>query len=137
MNKINPLYIIGLLLFLLLLLVYKNSTMQNKLQSQQLSNKQTLSQAKELNSLKKAFKSKKRNQTTFESILNHPHLSKYSAQKDTSKSRMSVNLENLNKKAFDTLSSKLFNSTLKIDSFIYNRMNEHNISVEIGVLLWD
>jgi len=135
MNKINPLYIIGLLLFLLILLVYKNGTLETKLQTQEIINKQTLKEAKEIASLKRAFKSANRNKTALNSILNHPQLKKYSVQKEVSKTSMSIKLENINKKAFDTLSSKLFNSTLKIDSFAFERMNENNISVEAEVAL--
>jgi len=135
MNKINPLYIIGLLLFLLILLVYKNGTLETKLQTQELINKQTLKEAKEIASLKRAFKSANRNRTALNSILNHPQIKKYSVQKEVSKTSMSIKLENINKKAFDTLSSKLFNSTLKIDSFAFERMNENNISVEAEVAL--
>jgi len=135
MTKINPLYIIGVLLFLLLLLVYKNSTMQTKLQTVEINNKNSLKEAKEIASLKRAFKSSNRNKTALNSILNHPILKRYNAQKDISKSRMSIKLENIDKKAFDTLSSKLFNSTLKIDSFIFERMNENNITVKAEVIL--
>lgn len=137
MNKINPLYIIALLLFLLLLLVYKNSTMQTKLQTVEINNKNSLKEAKEIASLKRSFKSENRNKTALNSILNHPQLKRYNAQKEVSKSRMSIKLENIDKKAFDTLSSKIFNSTLKIDSFIFERINENNITVEAEVRLWE
>jgi len=135
MNKINPLYIIALLLFLLLLLVYKNSSMQTKLQTVEINNKNSLKEAKEIASLKRAFKSENRNKTALNSILNHPQLKKYNSQKEVSNSRMSITLENIDKKAFDTLSSKIFNSTLKIDSFMFERVSENNITVKAEVLL--
>jgi len=135
MNKINPLYIVALLLFLLIIVVYKNSSMQEKMQYQQTMNKQTLQEAKELASLKKAFKSEGRNRAMFESILNHPHLKKFNVEKDVAKGRYEIKYENLNKQAFDALSSKLFNSTLKIDSFTFNRLNDNNISVKAGIIL--
>ena len=135
MNRINPLYIILFLLLLLFLLVYKNASIKSKIQNQQKLNSKILSQAKEIDSLKRAFKNRKRDKTTFKSILSHPHIKRFVTQQSITDKKLSAKLDNLNKRAFDALSSKLFNSTLKIDSFSFKRLNEHNISVEFGVAL--
>lgn len=129
-NKINPLYILLLLLFIAIVTLYKTEDMESIVEKRSIEVMEFEKEAREIRNLKDSWDDTKKSKKILDSLLASSQLRKFQptrAQIANNKER--IEIADIDHRSIDFVVNKILNSTLKIEHLEITRENEHNMSV--------
>lgn len=133
--KVNPLFILLLLVIIFGLVLYKNVTMEKKMAGAASYIKQVEKKAITISSMKNSWQNPKISQQKVQSILRHPFLGKAEVTQEVRQGRLIATVKKANKQALDTLCNKILNETLTIKKFTILRQSDQMADVELEIIL--
>ena len=117
MNKINPLYIIALLLIMVIFMISKTGNLQQQINAIKVSIATTQITGKYLADLKKEFSNKQQHAKIAQSIIEQQGLMNDGNTFKVNPTNITIELNNLNNAQTQKVVSKLINSSLYITRF--------------------
>jgi len=135
MNKINPLYILGFFVFVLLLMIYQNVKMQDKIvtATQQVSVVKQVGQ--EIASLKKHWKNPTQAQKNIEALLNNRAFKTHVSKKEKKSNLYKIELKDINAATLDKFMSKILNEYVIVKKINIERSAEDKIKIAMELEL--
>jgi len=134
MNRINPLYILGLLVAILLIVLYQNHALQKRIAQESASLVQLEAKAKEIATLKRYWGDAKLQKKRILSILSAPFISRFVKDKKVYKNKIHVSLKGVDAPNADRVMDKIFNSFVKVSSFKATQ-NKNSVDMEVEFAL--
>lgn len=131
----KPVLILGLLLVVLLVVIFKTSQMNGDLAERLVAVKAIESEAKQIDELKSSWERRGNAQKRMDAALSHPALKQFEINKEQKKDIYVVEIPLIDKRGLDALTGKVLNETLKIETFEIVRLDENNASVKLEVRL--
>ena len=133
MNRINPLYLALLLLFVLLMLVFKLENAKSELSEAKEEYKATAALVSELSGLKKVYADKKKVKKELVRVLNNPLLKKLDMQQHTTGSAMRIDIKSIDAKALNYLMGKVLNNSYNITALTIKRLSDEKASLQMEI----
>ncbi|MCD6259471.1 MAG: hypothetical protein J7J31_07700 [Helicobacteraceae bacterium] len=133
MNKINPLYILGLLVIFFLFSVFQLSKAKEEYKEQANSYQETRELALRLNGIKSVYTQEKVLQSKLDQLIKQlqakgVELNKVESKKNTVISAMSIDLANLN-----TLMGKILNGSYEIKEINLQRISDEKARIRLEI----
>ena len=133
MSRINPFYIVAMLLFILVFAFFKLSTLKEEL-SEVKSEYSTISAlSSELVGLKKAYASSQKSKKSLQRILRNSALKNANIKQKNSKNAIKLSSDKMQKRALNTLLGKVLNATYNITSFKIRKLSDTHVSFEMEI----
>ncbi len=135
MNKINPIYILGFFVLVLIIVIFQNFSIKNKIleTTQQVSSIKQNGQV--IASLKKHWKNPAQSQKSIDAILNHRDFKANVVKLKKKASSYKISLHNLDAKKLDKLVGKILNEYVILKKITIDRIAENNISMKMEIEL--
>lgn len=133
MNRLNPLYIIALALFVAFFSLVKLQNVKTEIQQTQKSVDEKVKIAKELGSLKKVYSDKTKIKRALEKILRYSTIQKANISKEYRKSGVTLKVESINLVALNALMGKLLNGSFAIEKLNVKRLSDKKATLEVGI----
>jgi len=133
MNRINPLYIGMLLIFVLFFLVLKLENAKDELNFTKQSFNKTKKLAVDTSSLKNVYENKKFLKNSILSIISRPILRDSSIVKDISSSGIVISSDNMNLSSLNFLMSKVLNMPFNITILEIRRLSNTKSSLKMEI----
>lgn len=133
MNRLNPLYIIALALFVAFFSLVKLQNVKTEIQQTQKSVDEKVKIAKELGSLKKVYSDKTKIKHALEKILRYSTIQKANISKEYRKSGVTLKVESINLVALNALMGKLLNGSFAIEKLNVKRLSDKKATLEVGI----
>lgn len=124
MNRVNPLYIALLLVFILVISIFKLSAAKSELDEVKLTYKETSALANELVSLKRAYKDSKKLKSIFRSLKVETKFKKHS---------LKVSSSSLDKRTLNNMMSKVLNGSFNITSLTIKKLSPQKVSFDMEI----
>ena len=131
MNRLNPLYIVALLLTLLLMLLWQNHKIRQSIDMRQKEIYRLQEQGQKLTALKNYWGEEKQKARVEQFIQ---FAKKYVAKKEPHGTSITIRLDNLKSRNSDRVASKLLNSFIIIKNLSIKRKDKEEISMETELL---
>lgn len=135
MNRINPFYILALLVIVFLFLLFKLSNAHEQLSLQKQNYKQTQKMALELSGLKKLYAKSTKTSRALRKILSQPSLKDAKIELKESKKLMKITSKKLTKKALHSLMNKILNGSYNIKKLKIKRLTKTEVSLDMEIAL--
>lgn len=123
MNRINPIYVVLLLIFIPLFLLFKLSYAKTELYEAREAYKQTLKLSTELDGLKKAYSKK----------LKLPSLKSASLVQKRSKSGLIISSKSIDIKELNFVMGKVLNGTYNINTLKIKKLSDTKVSLYMEI----
>ena len=135
MNKINPLYILGFFVLVLILTVIQNYSIQNKIaEAAQLVS--TIKQnGQEISTLKKHWKNSKQTVQHIEALLNQNPFKSKVIKKERKASLYKIALHHLDAPLLDRFLGKILNEYVVLKKLTIDRASSTDISITLEIEL--
>jgi hypothetical protein len=135
MNKINPLYILGFFVFVLLLMIYQNVKMQNKIvtATQQVSVIKQVGQ--EIASLKQHWKNPTQAKKNIDALLNNRVFKTHVSKKEKKSNTYKIELKDIDAATLDKFMSKILNEYVILKKIKIERLAEKKIKIAMELEL--
>ncbi len=133
LNNINPLYTVGVLLLVLLLVSYKSVKNSEKLSSSNTALTVFEENVKEIDDLKKKWGDKNRAKEMAESILASPALKNTEIENKTHAKGAEFEMKNTNFASIELVLNKILNSPLQLKAFELVRKDDVNMSLKAEI----
>lgn len=128
MNKIHPLYLLALSLFIAVAVAVADARQERKCLRLQAENQQIEATGKTLMRLKDAWKDPKRDRSDIDTILNLREVQSHVKSKVLERGVYRVEVTELGRKELDKMLGKLFNETVRIKKIELQRNSDTNVS---------
>ncbi len=135
MNKINPIYILLFFISITLFMMYQSSSMQDKISEQEQKNSTILQSGKQLKVLQERWGDSQSAKRDIDKVLELKQLSKKLKSATLDDGIYTIKLDALTAREVDTLTSKLLNLSVEIESINYKRDSDKSVSVEMEFVL--
>jgi len=133
MNRVNPLYLGLLLLFVLALSIFKLNSAKDELIDAKQSYKEVSKLANELVSLKAVYNNKKKLEKSLRRILRNNTLKTAKIKSKFKKSNVKLGSKSIDKKALDFLMGKIFNSTYNVVVLDIKKLSKEKASFKMEI----
>lgn len=128
MNKIHPLYLLALSLFIAVAVAVADARQERKCLRLQAENQEIEATGKTLMRLKDAWKDPKRDRSDIDTILNLREVQSHVKSKVLERGVYRVEVTELGRKELDKMLGKLFNETVRIKKIELQRNSDTNVS---------
>ncbi len=135
MNKINPIYILGFFVLVLVVMIFQNFSIRNTIveTTQQVSSVKQNGQA--IASLKKHWKNPVQSQKSIDALLNHRDFKANVLKQEKKANSYKISLHNLDARKLDKFVGKVLNEYVILKKITINRVAENNISMRMEIEL--
>lgn len=133
MNRINPLHIAGLLIFILIFFMIKLSSAKEELTDTKKLYQETLSLATQLKGLNEVYSNKSKVENSLKMLLKNSSLTSSNIKQKVSTAGIVLNSQSIDKTALNFLMGKLLNGSYNIISLKIKRLSEKNASLEMEI----
>lgn len=133
MNRVNPLYIVLLLLTIFAISILKLSSAKNELKDAQNSYKTTTTLSNELGSLKSAYSDGNRINRSLKALLNHPGLKASKLHYKFKKSSVTISSEGMSSNSLNMIMSKILNSSYNISLLHVKKLSETKVNFKMEI----
>jgi hypothetical protein len=133
MNRINPLYILALLVVVVFVLTYKIDEAKSEFRDNLLSLKESEDVAVKLSSLKTTYSDKTKTKQSLEKILRLPSIKALELDANFKKTSLKIHAKSIDKKGLNLLVSKLVNGSFIIDSMKVRRASESSAELSMEI----
>ena len=133
MNQINPIHIVALLVVLVFLLFVKLGQAKDALQAAQNSYSETSELVTKINGLKGVYDAKAQTKKALKRILRQPSLVNAHIEQKTTHHNTVLSTNSIDKKALDSLMSKILNGTYNIAQLDIQRVSDEKASVRLEI----
>lgn len=134
MNRINPLYIIALLVTILIVGIFKLQNIRNELKELKKSYKETKTLSTELSMLKAQYKNSSKIKISLRNILKNPILKSSLLDYSFKKSSLFINSKSIDINALNFLMSKILNASYQINKLDIKRLNDKTASFKMEII---
>ena len=131
MNRVNPLYILLILVALLGLLLYQSTKLDSTIAMQEKRLTQLKNRAKEIATLKNYWGDKRVQKRRVQALINSPIIKKFIKNSTNKKDGMKLTLTNIDGANADRIINKIGNSFVKIGSLAIKKESKTKISMEV------
>jgi len=131
MNRINPIYLIIILILLLTIVIYKCNSLDKYIYNKEKYVFHLEESAKELSTLRKYWGDKELQKKRINSLIQSTFIKKFIKTIEKNRDGVKIYFENINGKEGDFLLNKILNSFVKIDKLKILK-SDKKASVEIG-----
>ena len=128
MNRINPIYLVVLLVLILIFLMSKLNFTRDELLSEKSSYQDTLKVVTQLKGLNKIYSNKKSVKNSLNRVLANVSLKAANIKKKVGVSGVTLSSESIDKIALNFLMGKVLNGTYSIYSFKIKRLSDKKAS---------
>jgi hypothetical protein len=133
MNRLNPLYVGAFLIFMLLFLTFKLSSVKEELTLAKEEYKETSLTLNELSSLSSTYLGKEEVKKSLQRILVQPSLKSANIQQKLKSNSIMLSGSSVDKEALNSLLGKLLNGAYDIASFNIKKLSENQASFEVEI----
>lgn len=133
MNHINPIHILALLAVVIFLLFVKLGQAKDELQIAQDSYNETAELVMKIKGLKGIYDAKMQTKKALERILRQSSLAGANIQKKTTSRNIVLTAESIDKRALDSLMSKILNGTYRINLIDIRRLSNEKASLKLEI----
>ena len=133
MSRINPLYIVALLLLVLIFMFAQLSSVKDELVEVKNEYKEVSGIASELVGLKRIYGDAKKSKKMLQRVLRSSSLKSANIVQKSKKSTINLSAESISKSALNFLMGKILNGTYNITSFKMRKLSETNVSFEMEI----
>ncbi|QOY52842.1 hypothetical protein [Candidatus Sulfurimonas baltica] len=133
MNRINPIYVLILLVMILVLTTFKLNSGKIELKEAQEIYKTTEKIATELGGLKEVYGDKAKVKKSLKSILKQPALKSASISEKFKASSLSISSEAIEINSLNLLMSKLLNGAYDIHSMQIKKLSDDKVSFKMEI----
>jgi len=134
MNRINPLYIIALLVTILIVGIFKLQNTRSELKELKKSYKETKTLSTELSMLKAQYKNSSKIKISLRNILKNPILKSSLLDYSFKKSSLFVNSKSIDINALNFLMSKILNAPYQINKLDIKRLDDKTASFKMEII---
>ncbi|GEM_PF-1404528 len=135
MNKINPLYILGFFVLVLILTIVQNHSMQNKIAEATQLVSSIKQNGQKIATLKEHWKNSKQTLQHIESLLNQKPFNSKVVKNERKSSRYTIALEHLDAPLLDRFLGKILNEYVVLKKISIDRSSGTDISVALEIEL--
>ncbi len=135
MNKINPLYILGFFVLVLILTVVQNYSIQNKIAEAAEVVSSIKENGQKISTLKKHWKNSKQTLQHIEALLNQSPFKNKVVKKERKAGHYKVALHNLDAPLLDRFLGKILNEYVVLKKITIDRVSSTDISVALEIEL--
>ena len=135
MNKINPLYLLGIFIAVALLMMYESWAMEKKISRKAQENAQTEMLGKKVASLKTRWKDPKKARSRIDAVLNMRPFASKAGERRYKSGVYKVTVKELSAQELDRLSAKLLNETVPFKRLEMLRNGDRNVTVTMEFAL--
>ncbi len=133
MNRINPLHIGVLLVFILLFVLFKLNDAKNELTEVRQSYKETKEIALGLSGLKEVYEEKAKVQKALKRVLEQSSLGSAKIEQDIKTTSILLRSSSMDLEALNSLMSKLLNGLYTIKAMEIKKLSATNVSFEMEI----
>jgi len=133
MNRINPIYLGGLLLVVLMLFIFKLSSAKDELSEVKESYKTTAKLSTELSGLKDVYSQKSKTQKALQRVLRLASLRSADLKQKTKKSGVVISSESMDINALNSFMGKMLNGAYNITSLKIKRLSDEKVSLNVEI----
>lgn len=134
MSRINPIYIIAVLIFTFFILMYNLHSVNMELAEAKISYKETSQIASQIGGLSKVYSSNKQElNKSLDRVLKQASLKTANIKKKIGATSITLSSESMNKTAINSLMGKLLNGTYNIHTLNIKRLSDEQASLELEV----
>lgn len=128
MNKIHPLYLLGISLFLALVAAVMDMRLERSCLQRQKQNIKTEAMGKTLSDLKAAWKDAKRDRSDIDRVLNQRGIKPHVVSQTAERGVYRIEVTELGPRELDKMLGKLLNETVRIKKIDLQRNGDTNVS---------
>ena len=129
MNKINPLYMLLFFLFAAVIVIYKTTTLEQKIETQKRANTVAKSYARQIRTLKSQWKDSKKMLSRIGKIVSAPNYAKFITKKEKKRKSFFIEAKGMDKRTLDSFVNKLLNEAIAIKKLRIVREDAHKASL--------
>ena len=133
MNQINPIHILVILIVVVFLFFVKLGQVKNELQVAQNSYNETLEMVTKIKGLKTIYSAKEQTKKALQRVLRQPSLSHANIEKKETNYNIVITSRSIDKKALDSLMSKVLNGVYKINLIDIRRVSNEKASLKLEI----
>lgn len=133
--KVNPLYILLLLLAVFSVVFYKANQAEERFTESGRFIFQLEKKANTISELRNSWQNPADSRKKIDSILRHPFMGKSEINRRTRQNKEEITIKKVNKQALDMLSGKILNETLKITKLSIVREDKNTVTVQMEIEL--
>ncbi len=133
MNKVNPFYLVAILLALLIFAFMKLSSVKEELAEVKDEYRVVSSVTSELVGLKNIYGNSKKSKKALQRVLRSSFLKSANIVQKNKKSGISLSSKSMSKNVLNLLMGKILNGTYNITSFKVRKLSETNVSFDMEI----
>ena len=133
MNKVNPFYLVAILLVMLIFAFMKLSSVKEELVEIKSEYKTVSSLTSELVGLKNIYGNSKKSKKALQRVLRISSLKSANIVQKNKKNSITLSSKSMSKKALNLLMGKVLNGTYNVTSFKVRKLSETNVSFNMEI----
>jgi len=133
MNRINPIYIVVLLTFVLALVIYKLNTAKSELEENKASFKTTQELARKLVSLKDVYADNAKITQSLQRVLNDASIRSSGIETKFKATSLSINAQSIDLKTLNLLLGKLLNAAYVVESMKLKSISDTKADLQMEI----
>ena len=133
MNRINPIYIVVLLTFVLLIVIYRLDASKSELEENKASFKTTQAVALKLVSLKDVYADNAKITQSLQRVLNDASIRSAAIETKFKATSLSINAQSIDLKTLNLLLGKLFNAAYVVESMKLKSVSDTKADLQMEI----